>query len=727
MNNGIKPQHIFQILVYFCGFILFWEWLRPLETISDTGNITIFVIFTGFCFFLSIVNAKWWIAFPLKLAAVVFIIDGLFIFERMFSKPWFSLLNMHLQYNAEMIIQQQWIEMTPLFRSLLFLFLLWLMSYLLYYWFVVAKRIFLFVLLTFIYVTVLDTFTMYQGDQAIVRTFIVSLVAMGVSSFSKVLDKEVIPLTSLKRLAAWLIPLSVMVLFATVVGFAAPKQEPQWPDPVPFIQSTALNMNGEGGRVQKVGYGEDDSRLGGSFIQDETQVFQALAQENHYWRIETKDIYTGKGWERSTPENYQQQLNGQISLETFHGGVATEELQAQINFRPAGFFSKLVYPYGISSVEGEFEAQYFLDEGSEAITVETREGAGNNLNNYQVTYDYPSFSIDQLIASGEGDPEEVERQYLQLPASLPDRVRELAEEITADETTRYDKVKAVERYFRLNGFEYDTTGVAIPGEGEDYVDQFLFETKVGYCDNFSTSMVVLLRSLDIPTRWVKGFSSGELVQNAQTPPGMNLYEVKNSNAHSWVEVYFPNSGWVPFEPTQGFSNPIDFFEEEEETDTEVPPELEEEQEEELDQGNIQDIDEEEAGGGGSNLNSFEVPVWSIIAVTAFLIAIAVVLYITRYRWMTTILSRKYKKHEGAESFEHAYHYLLKVLNHKGNIRREGQTLREFARQVDSLYQTSDMSRITYYYERMLYRNELDHGDWKKLTELWENLIKQALY
>ncbi|MBD4895172.1 hypothetical protein GUF81_05585, partial [Xanthomonas citri pv. citri] len=98
--------------------------------------------------------------------------------------------------------------------------------------------------------------------------------------------------------------------------------------------------------------------------------------------------------------------------------------------------------------------------------------------------------------------------------------------------------------------------VTIPKNDEDYVDQFLFETKMGYCDNFSSAMVVLLRSAGIPARWVKGYTSGEY-KEAGNKNG-SIYEVTNNNAHSWVEVYFPEQGWVTFEPTKGFTNPAQF-------------------------------------------------------------------------------------------------------------------------------------------------------------------------
>src|SRR5699024_5636170 len=103
--------------------------------------------------------------------------------------------------------------------------------------------------------------------------------------------------------------------------------------------------------------------------------------------------------------------------------------------------------------------------------------------------------------------------------------------------------------------------IPYPEAEQDYVDQFLFDTQLGYCDNYSTSMVVMLRTLNIPARWVKGFTGGQQIDDtlANANDSHHVYTITNANAHSWVEVYFPNIGWVPFEPTQGFSNLTDFY------------------------------------------------------------------------------------------------------------------------------------------------------------------------
>src|SRR5699024_492678 len=102
----------------------------------------------------------------------------------------------------------------------------------------------------------------------------------------------------------WVMPIMSIVLLASLIGYFAPKYESQWPDPVPFLHGAVdYNKDELGSRGNKSGYGDDDSHLGGSFQQDDTTVFHAITKHREYWRIETKEIYTGKGWE-STRKKY---------------------------------------------------------------------------------------------------------------------------------------------------------------------------------------------------------------------------------------------------------------------------------------------------------------------------------------------------------------------------------------------------------------------------------------
>ncbi|MGN7457946.1 transglutaminase-like domain-containing protein [Paenibacillus pasadenensis] len=154
---------------------------------------------------------------------------------------------------------------------------------------------------------------------------------------------------------------------------------------------------------------------------------------------------------------------------------------------------------------------------------------------------------------------------LQLPASLPQRVKELAASVTAGQADRYGQVVAVSDYLKAH-YRYSLTETEAPAPGQDLVDQFLFERKLGYCVHFSTAMAVMLRSVGIPARWVKGFAPGEETASGKAPAevraalgsaaagaGGDVYRVSGLDAHSWVEVYFPGVGWVAFDPTPGYA------------------------------------------------------------------------------------------------------------------------------------------------------------------------------
>jgi transglutaminase-like putative cysteine protease len=138
----------------------------------------------------------------------------------------------------------------------------------------------------------------------------------------------------------------------------------------------------------------------------------------------------------------------------------------------------------------------------------------------------------------------IREQYLQLPDTITQRTRDLAHQLTDNQPTNYDKVIAVQDYL-LTNYPYDFFPPA-QKLNQDAVDQFLFEFQRGFCEMYVSAMVVLLRESGIPARFVVGYGSGDY--NAFT----GYYEVRANDAHSWVEVYFADFGWVPFDPTPGW-------------------------------------------------------------------------------------------------------------------------------------------------------------------------------
>src|SRR2546430_7883953 len=129
--------------------------------------------------------------------------------------------------------------------------------------------------------------------------------------------------------------------------------------------------------------------------------------------------------------------------------------------------------------------------------------------------------------------------YLQLPPLDP-RIPELAKQITKNVRTPFDKAVAIESYLH-NRFTYTLNLIGKPGD--DPLAHFLFETHAGHCEYFASAMAIMLRTLGIPSREVNGFLPGEYNDLGGD------YIVRASDAHSWVEVYFPRMDWQTFDPT----------------------------------------------------------------------------------------------------------------------------------------------------------------------------------
>lgn len=129
--------------------------------------------------------------------------------------------------------------------------------------------------------------------------------------------------------------------------------------------------------------------------------------------------------------------------------------------------------------------------------------------------------------------------YTQLPPTLTPRIKALAERVTRGKVTRYDQVSALERHLQTV-YRYSLEG---GHEDKDPVSDFLFKKKYGHCEFFATSMVLMARSLGLPARVVTGFYGG-----AWNDLG-SYVAIRQSDAHAWVEVYFPGHHWVTFDPT----------------------------------------------------------------------------------------------------------------------------------------------------------------------------------
>jgi len=151
-----------------------------------------------------------------------------------------------------------------------------------------------------------------------------------------------------------------------------------------------------------------------------------------------------------------------------------------------------------------------------------------------------SIASEEKLKTAAGDyPQWVRDRYLQLPSSLPQRVRDRAAEVAGARRTPFEKAKAIEEYLRTFP---TTTDIRPVPPNKDAVDFFLFEEKKGYSDYQASAMVVMLRTLGVPARLAVGYRVDEF------DLAVNRFLLRESHAYAWPEVYFPTYGWVEFSP-----------------------------------------------------------------------------------------------------------------------------------------------------------------------------------
>lgn len=162
---------------------------------------------------------------------------------------------------------------------------------------------------------------------------------------------------------------------------------------------------------------------------------------------------------------------------------------------------------------------------------------------YRVVASVSVADRDSLRSAATFYPDHIRRLYLQLPDSVTQRTRDLAQQIVAEAGARtpFDQAQAITDWLRRN-IEYDLA-MQPPPPGVDPVDWFLFEYRRGYCNYYASAAVVMLRSLGIPARLAVGFTQGTFDNST------GVFVIRERNAHAWPEVYFPDYGWVEFEPT----------------------------------------------------------------------------------------------------------------------------------------------------------------------------------
>lgn len=258
-------------------------------------------------------------------------------------------------------------------------------------------------------------------------------------------------------------------------------------------------------------------------------VMYVTASEARFLRAIAYDFYTGTGW-KTTDERgvdrvdaaaFQLRQRADIQIETLvpHGNLLfspNEPITANV-------------------------ARVFSIGDDRTFSSQLRARDRSQTSKYVVQVAVSIADKESLRRAGANYPAAVKERYLQLPPSVTPRVRALARRITQGLSNPFDRAEAIEHYLRTN-YRYSTV-VRPPPPGREAVDWFLYDLREDFCEYFASAMAVMLRDLGVPARVVEGYTGGTFDANLQK------YVVRDQDAHAWVEVYFPQYGWIEFEPT----------------------------------------------------------------------------------------------------------------------------------------------------------------------------------
>ena len=275
-------------------------------------------------------------------------------------------------------------------------------------------------------------------------------------------------------------------------------------------------------------------------------LFKVETYDPQYWQLYVLDRFDGEAWRNSEPDPTEagQIEGGQIvNGSPPPSGSGTKSSYTFTILR--GFDShvlpmpeQIIPPANLFDTTGDLGGNMTWDPYLERAFVEGGLHAG-------VEY---TFKTRTLVPT----PEELDHVqnlapahyggWTQLPEDLDPQIEQIAQEWTADATSAYGKVLAIQRRFHSGGFAY-STDVDVADDA-DALLTFLTQTKTGFCQQYATAMAVLVRELGIPARVAVGYRAGTLQDDG-------TYLVQSTDAHAWVEVFFEGYGWLPFEPTPG--------------------------------------------------------------------------------------------------------------------------------------------------------------------------------
>ena len=314
----------------------------------------------------------------------------------------------------------------------------------------------------------------------------------------------------------------------------------------------------------KLNYFKSDTiEVADSFEYDYIEIMRIRSEEVRYLKAETYELYYDGAWSKSKELPYLAEDGDAVQRSKAYDSVDYKDYydieDVRIVVKNFNTNVLLVNNYGI--VDPLFYDNLRVMNDNRRGTYFTNERIADNYV-YEFGAIIPNYggkAFDTLIRSNSNDGLPVELDQYRGPLSARyNVVKELALEVTAGIENKYDQALAIEKYLGEN-YRYNDTP-PVPPDGVEPIIYFLFESQEGFCQQFTTAYILMLRSLDIPARYAVGFYVGDRDDdddedyNVVFEEGFieeSVYSVYDYNAHTWPEVYFPEVGWIMFEPTPG--------------------------------------------------------------------------------------------------------------------------------------------------------------------------------
>lgn len=295
--------------------------------------------------------------------------------------------------------------------------------------------------------------------------------------------------------------------------------------------------------VRKEAVFGDTLNLGTSQPQSEAIVFTAIAplenfiDGNYYWKARTYASYEDGVWSAGKYEAETIEENTNVIEPS-----TTEVGSGEFIFVAAGELNYYYVPGCTFTIDhpARILEEFKNDPTMDVIAWKPLLPLNEN-DTYRTTSYFLPLTYEEMEASGKNYPTAIKRMYLQLPDDFSPRITQLSEAITAGLENNFTKVLAITDYLRTQ-YSYTAELESIP-QNLDPVFWFIFEGKSGFCNYYASAEILMLRSIGIPARLAVGYAQGIEVERGK------VFEIRDRDSHAWVEVYFPDIGWVTFEPT----------------------------------------------------------------------------------------------------------------------------------------------------------------------------------